>query len=42
MDALKSAKGNLTRAADILGISERIIGLRKRKYNIDPLKFKSI
>ena len=41
MDALKSAKGNLTKAAEILGISERIIGLRKKKYNIDPVKFKS-
>lgn len=41
MDALKSAKGNLTKAAKILGISERIIGLRRRKYNIDPTKFRS-
>ncbi len=42
MDALKSAKGNLTKAANILGISERIIGLRKRKYSIDPAKFRSV
>ena len=41
MDALKSAKGNLTKASKILGISERIIGLRKKKYNIKPEKFKS-
>ena len=41
MDALKSAKGNLTKAAGILGISERIIGLRKKKYRIDPDKFRS-
>ena len=41
MDALKSAKGNLTKAAGILGISERIIGLRKKKYKIDPDKFRS-
>ncbi len=41
MDALKSAKGNLTKASKILGISERIIGLRKKKYKIKPEKFKS-
>jgi Nif-specific regulatory protein len=40
MDALKSARGNLTKAAKILGISERIIGLRKNKYNIEPSKFR--
>ena len=41
MDALKSANGNMTRAASILGISERIMGLRKNKYNINPARFKS-
>ena len=41
MDALKSANGNLTKAAGILGISERIIGLRKRKYKIDPSNFRA-
>lgn len=36
LDALKSCGGNMTRAAKMLGISERIIGLRKKKYRIDP------
>ena len=40
-DALKWAKGNMARAARSLQISERIMGLRVRKYRIDPATYKS-
>ncbi len=33
-DALKSAKGNMARAARLLGITERVIGLRVKKHDI--------
>jgi Nif-specific regulatory protein len=36
LDALKSARGNMARAARKLKISERIMGLRVRKYGIEP------
>ncbi|MGM0675033.1 MAG: helix-turn-helix domain-containing protein, partial [Spirochaetota bacterium] len=39
IDALKSSKGNMARAAKLLQISERIMGLRVRKHNIDPKKY---
>jgi len=40
LDALKSARGNKAKAARILGISERLMGLRVRKHNIDPRRFR--
>jgi Nif-specific regulatory protein len=40
VDALKSARGNCARAARLLGISERTIGLRISKYGIDSKRFK--
>jgi Nif-specific regulatory protein len=39
LDALKSARGNRAEAARILGISERLMGLRVAKYEIDPKRF---
>jgi Nif-specific regulatory protein len=39
-DALKSSRGNIAEAARNLGITERIMGLRVRKYNIDLKRFK--
>jgi len=39
LDALKSASGKMSKAARILGISERIIGLRISKYKIDAKQF---
>ncbi len=36
LDALKSARGKMAKAARALGTSERIMGLRVRKYGIDP------
>jgi len=41
LDALKSAKGNAAMAARNLGLTERIMGLRIVKYNIDPKRFRS-
>ena len=41
LDALKSARGNTARAARELGITERIMGLRVRKHNIDARRFRT-
>lgn len=41
IDALKSTNGNMARAARQLGISERIMGLRVKKYDIDPRRYRS-
>ncbi|CAA6677143.1 MULTISPECIES: sigma 54-interacting transcriptional regulator [unclassified Lentimonas] len=40
VNTLKEHKGNLARAARQLDISERIIGLRVKKYQINPALFK--
>ncbi len=40
LDALKSSKGNAAEAARNLGISERIMGLRIKKYAIDSRRFR--
>ena len=40
LDALKSARGNMARAARDLGITERVMGLRVRKHGIDPRRFR--
>jgi Nif-specific regulatory protein len=41
LDALVSSKGNLVKAAEILGITERMMGIRIKKHSIDPSRFKS-
>ncbi len=41
LDALKDARGNMSKAARRLGITERMMGLRVRKYRIDPRRFRS-
>ena len=41
LDALKSARGNMSKAARLLGVSERIMGLRVRKYRLSPTRFRS-
>jgi len=41
LDALKSARGNMAKAARSLGISERIMGLRVARYGIDTKRFRS-
>ena len=40
LDALKSSRGSLTGAARILGLTERVMGLRVRKYGIDYRRFR--
>ncbi len=41
LDALKSARGNMAEAARLLGLTERIMGLRVKKYAIDARRFRS-
>ncbi len=41
VDALKTARGNMAKAARALGISERLIGLRIVKYGIDRRIFRT-
>ena len=40
IDTLTNTKGNITKSADILGITTRILGLRIQKYNLNPKKYK--
>jgi len=39
-DALKSSRGNVARAAKMLDSTERILGYKIKKYEIDPTRFK--
>jgi len=41
MDALKTSRGNMSQAAKILGTSERIMGLRIQKHNIDTKRYRT-
>ncbi len=41
VDALQAARGNRAKAARILGITERIMGLRVKKYGIDARVYRS-
>jgi Nif-specific regulatory protein len=40
IDALNISKGNISKAAEQLKLTERIMGLRIKKYQIDPIIFK--
>lgn len=40
IDALNLSKGNISKAAEQLKLTERMMGLRIKKYQIDPLIFK--
>jgi len=40
LETLLTTKGNLIKAAEILGITERMMGIRIKKYEIDPKRFK--
>ena len=42
MDTLTSTRGNLFKAAEIMGITERIMGLRIKKYNINVQMYKKL
>ena len=39
-DALKTARGNRARAARLLDTTERILGYKVQKYEIDPRRYK--
>jgi Nif-specific regulatory protein len=41
MDTLKLYRGNKAKAARALGITERIMGLRVKKFGIDPKRFRT-
>jgi Nif-specific regulatory protein len=41
LDALKSARGKMAKAARALGITERIMGLRVAKYGIEPKTYRA-
>jgi len=41
LEALKSARGNMARAARNLGISERVMGLRVKKHGINARRFRT-
>jgi Nif-specific regulatory protein len=40
-DALKSTRGNRARAAKLLATTERILNYKVRKYDINPVRFRS-
>jgi Nif-specific regulatory protein len=40
MEALTSTKGNIAQAAKNLNVTERILGMRVKKYRLDPARFK--
>lgn len=41
IDALTSTHGNIVKASIQLGITERMLGIRVKKYNLDPRRYKS-
>lgn len=40
LDALKSTRGNVAKAARMLASTERILGYKIKKYSVDPQRFK--
>jgi Nif-specific regulatory protein len=40
IDALNMSKGNISKAAEQLKLTERMMGLRIKKYQIEPSVFK--
>lgn len=40
-DALKSSRGNMAKAARALGISDRVMGLRVKEFEIDPDRYRT-
>ncbi|MFN0141020.1 MAG: sigma 54-interacting transcriptional regulator [Pyrinomonadaceae bacterium] len=40
LDALKSTRGNVAKAARMLSSTERILGYKIKKYSLDPQRFK--
>lgn len=42
LDSLKASKGNMAKASRDLGLTERVMGLRAKKYHLDPRKFRKL
>jgi Nif-specific regulatory protein len=42
LDALKSSRGNKAKAARALGISERLMGIRVEKHDLDSKRFRTV
>jgi Nif-specific regulatory protein len=40
-ESLKSCRGNMAKASRILGMTERLMGLRVKKHGIDSRRFRS-
>ena len=41
IDALKASRGNMAKAARALAVTERVMGLRAKKYGIDTRSFRT-
>jgi Nif-specific regulatory protein len=41
LDALKSARGNVARAARLLDASERVVAYKVRRLGLEPARFRS-
>jgi len=41
IEALKRTRGNMAKAAESLGITERIMGLRVKKYDINYKRYRA-
>ena len=41
IEALKSSRGNMAKAARLIGITERRMGLRMQRHGIDPRRFRT-
>ena len=41
VDALKSSNGNMAKAARVLGLTERMMGLRVGRYKVEPRRFRA-
>ncbi|MBE3123585.1 MAG: sigma-54-dependent Fis family transcriptional regulator, partial [Planctomycetes bacterium] len=41
LEALKTCRGNMAKAARSLGISERLMGLRVHKHGVEPRRFRT-
>jgi Nif-specific regulatory protein len=41
VESLKSTRGNMAKASQLLGITERLMGLRVRKHGVEPKRYRS-
>jgi Nif-specific regulatory protein len=40
IEALRSTRGNMAKASRVLGMTERLMGIRVRKHSIDPARYR--